>query len=60
MALHNEGTTILKYEIKALDLEFREKMTIGLDRLDRKYLHLILGSVNSKLENKLTKKGCGL
>jgi hypothetical protein len=55
-ALHNKGTTIHKYEMKALDMEIREEMLLGLDGLDRKYSHLFEGSVQSKLEDKMMKK----
>jgi hypothetical protein len=55
-ALHNEGTTIHKYEMKALDMEIREEILIGLDGLDRKYSHLFEGLVQSKLDDKMMKK----
>jgi hypothetical protein len=55
-ALHNEGNTIHKYEMMALDTEIREEMNLGLDGLDRKYLHLFKGSLQSKLDYTMTSK----
>jgi hypothetical protein len=55
-ALHNDGTTINKYMMTALDMEIREEMNLGLDGLDRKYAHLFSGTVRSRLEDGLVKK----
>lgn len=55
-ALHNEGTTINRYEMRALDMEIREEMTLGMDGLDRKYSFLFQGSLDSKLEETMTQK----
>jgi hypothetical protein len=40
----------------ALDMEIREEMTIGLDGLDGKYLHLFSGTVQPRLDDSLVKK----
>jgi hypothetical protein len=54
--LHNEGETIHRHELKALDIEIREEMRVGLNGLYIKYRHMFQGPLYSKLETTMQKK----
>jgi hypothetical protein len=54
--LHNDGSTIHKHEMRALDIEIREEMTLGLDGLNNKYSFLFSGTLESKLTETMAQK----
>jgi hypothetical protein len=47
--LHNNGESIHRHEMRALDMEIREEMTTGLNGLARHYQHLFHGTIRSKI-----------
>jgi hypothetical protein len=54
--LHNEGTTIHRHKMDALDNEIREEMNTGLDELNERYLHLFNGTLQAQLDKSTSQK----